>query len=135
MLDLSSLQIEAWPCMLAAVLGRPQVYHGCLQASRLQLPFIGQPHPARRAAGGCSVVNSKTLHVHACAAPQVLHFVGPRKKVLGLVHKAFMAGGPEGAYRMLSMLPHTEAELGALDVAAAEAALLPLATAAVASAA
>jgi hypothetical protein len=65
---------------------------------------------------------------------QVLHFVGPRKKVLRLVHKAFMAGGAEGAYRMLSLLPHTEAELSALDMAAAEAALLPSISSAAAAA-
>ena len=81
-----------------------------------------------------------TKHASECEyvlvrLPQVLHFVGPRKKVLRLVHKAFMAGGAEGAYRMLSMLPHTEAELGALDLAAAEATLLPAATSSAAAAA
>jgi hypothetical protein len=61
---------------------------------------------------------------------QVLHFVGPRKKVLGLVHKAFMAGGLEGAYRMLALLPHTEQELARLNLPIAEAMLLPQVTAA-----
>ena len=56
--------------------------------------------------------------------------MGPRKKVLKLVHKAFMAGGVEGAYRMLSLLPHSEQELSRLNLAIAEALLLPQVTAA-----
>ncbi|KAK9916680.1 hypothetical protein WJX75_005703 [Coccomyxa subellipsoidea] len=56
---------------------------------------------------------------------KVLHFVGHRKKVLQLVHKAFMAGGLEGAYHMLSMLPHTENDFASLDIPALESYLLP----------
>jgi len=47
---------------------------------------------------------------------QVLHFVGHRKKALPLVHKAFMQGSQQGAYRMLSKLPHTEEDYAALDI-------------------
>ena len=51
--------------------------------------------------------------------------MGHRKKVLQLVHKAFMAGGLEGAYHMLSMLPHTENDFASLDIPALESYLLP----------
>lgn len=50
--------------------------------------------------------------------------MGHRKKVLQLIYKAFMQGGAEGAYRMLSMLPHSEQDYIGLDVAALEQYLL-----------
>lgn len=56
---------------------------------------------------------------------QVLHFVGHRKKALQLVHRAFMIGGTDAAYQVLSMLPHKEQEFTALDVPALERSLLP----------
>ena len=56
---------------------------------------------------------------------QVLHFVGHRKKTLQLVHKAFMQGGLQGMYQMLSMLPHSERDYAELDIPALEQYLLP----------
>lgn len=47
---------------------------------------------------------------------QVLHFVGHRKKTLQLVHRAFMQGGLQGMYQLLSMLPHSEQEYAELDI-------------------
>ena len=64
------------------------------------------------------------MHVVSCRA-QVLHFVGHRKKALRLVHRAFMEGGLEGAYRVLSMLPHTSDDYASLDVSPLESLLLP----------
>lgn len=55
---------------------------------------------------------------------QVLHFVGHRKKALPLIHKAFMAGGTEGAYRALSLLPHAKSDYESLDLPALERSLL-----------
>lgn len=55
---------------------------------------------------------------------QVLHFVGHRKKALPLIHKAFMAGGAEGAYQALSLLPHAMSDYENLDLAALERSLL-----------
>ena len=56
---------------------------------------------------------------------QVLHFVGHRKKTLQLVHKAYMQGGLQGMYQMLSMLPHSERDYAELDIPALEQYLLP----------
>ena len=61
----------------------------------------------------------------ACACVQVLHFVGHRKKTLQLVHKAFMQGGLQGMYQMLSLLPHSERDYAELDIPALEQYLLP----------
>lgn len=61
----------------------------------------------------------------ACVRMQVLHFVGHRKKTLQLVHKAFMQGGLQGMYQMLSMLPHSERDYAELDIPALEQYLLP----------
>ena len=61
----------------------------------------------------------------ACICMQVLHFVGHRKKTLQLVHKAFMQGGLQGMYQMLSMLPHAERDYAELDIPALEQYLLP----------
>ncbi|CAL8466513.1 g6049 [Coccomyxa elongata] len=60
----------------------------------------------------------------SAARVKVLHFVGHRKKALPLIHKAFMAGGAEGAYRALSMLPHAKSDYEGLDLAALERSLL-----------
>ena len=54
---------------------------------------------------------------------QVLHFVGHRKKALQLVHRAFMIGGMDAAYKVLSMLPHREQEFASLDMPALERSL------------
>ncbi len=56
---------------------------------------------------------------------QVLHFVGHRKKALQLVHRAFMIGGTDAAYKVLSMLPHSQQEFASLDMLALERSLFP----------
>ena len=55
---------------------------------------------------------------------QVLHFVGHRKKALRLVHQAYMQGGLQGAYQLLSVLPHSEQDYAELDIPALENYLL-----------
>ena len=55
---------------------------------------------------------------------QVLHFVGHRKKALRLVHRAYMQGGLQGAYQLLSVLPHSEQDYAELDITALEDYLL-----------
>ena len=69
------------------------------------------------------VAEASWLKFGACV--QVLHFVGHRKKTLQLVHKAFMQGGLQGMYQMLSMLPHSERDYAELDIPALEQYLLP----------
>ena len=64
---------------------------------------------------------------------QVLHFVGHRKKTLKLVHKAYMQGGLQGMYQMLSMLPHSEQDYAELDLPALEQYLMPETSAALAA--
>ena len=46
----------------------------------------------------------------------MLHFVGHRKKALRLVHQAYMQGGLQGAYQLLSVLPHSEQDYAELDI-------------------
>ena len=54
----------------------------------------------------------------------MLHFVGHRKKALQLVHRAYMQGGLQGAYQLLSVLPHSEQDYAELDIPALEDYLL-----------
>ncbi|BDA41026.1 hypothetical protein COCOBI_01-6810 [Coccomyxa sp. Obi] len=66
-----------------------------------------------------------TAHELSDARVKVLHFVGHRKKALQLVHRAFMVGGRDAAYKVLSMLPHTEQDFASLDMPALERSLFP----------